>query len=237
MKSNQYVTLLALCTTSLLTACTTLPTARPLHPGEHQAGVSLGGPMVNYGGTHIPLPNAVVEGRSGIRYIRLKPLDINYGLNVTAAAFGIAQLHLGTSYLLLDENGFIPALSMTNRLFVATNALTPQDKAPGTKQAWGAHQLAFTASYMIKNQLIYLGLDQYTDFGLPQLLLTPSLGVEFDPGHAKDLKFHLEARYYAINKTKSLDTVEWTTHPRGAFGFGLGLSYTFGQRGCSCSVK
>ena len=219
----------------------TLPGARPLAPGEHEVGVTVGGPLVEFGGGNVPLPNAVVEGRSGIRLIRDRPLDLNYGLNATAIGFGIAQLHLGASYMLLEQEGAIPAISLTNRVFVATNALTPADKAPGTKSAWGAHQLELSASYLLAGHLLYLSASQYTDFGHPQLLLSPAIGVQFDPGEKKQgVQFLLEARYYAINQTKELTTVSWTSAPRGAFGVGLGLSYRFGRAfsgGCSCSVR
>ena len=235
--------LLASCLlTTLLGACMTLPGARPLSPGEHEVGVTVGGPFVEFGGANVPLPNAIVEGRSGIATLRNRPLDLQYGLNATAIGFGIAQLHLGASYLLLEQENAIPAISLTNRIFFATNALTPQDKAPGTKQAWGAHQLELTASYLVKGQLLYLGVSQYTDLGYPQLLLSPALGVQFDPGEKKrGIQFLLEARYYAVNQTKELTTVSWTSAPRGAIGVGFGLSYKFGQArpqgGCSCSVR
>lgn len=224
-----------LCTV-FITGCMTMPGARPLHPGEHQVGVSLGGPIVKFGDANVPLPGAVLEGRSGLTYLANKPVDLNYGINATAIGFGIAQLHLGASWLMLDQDGARPALSVTNRLFVGTNALTPQDKAPGTKQAWGADQLEVSASYLLGQQLVYLSIAQYTDFGLPDLLLTPALGAMFDFGELNGFKLMLEARYYAINKKKSLTTVEWSSAPRGGLGVGVGFSYAFGQRGCSCAV-
>ena len=219
---------------ALLAGCTTMPGARPLHPGEHQVGVTLGGPAVEFGQASVPLPNAILEGRSGLGYLRLRPLDLNYGLNATALAFGIAQLHVGASWLMLDQEGARPALSLTNRLFLATNALTPQDKAPGAKRAWGADQVELSASYLLGTQLVYLSLSQYVDFGLPQWVLTPALGAMFDFGRREGVKLMLEARYYGLNLTKEFTTVQWTTGPRGALGVGLGLSYAFGDRRCSC---
>ena len=113
------------------------------------------------------------------------------------------------------------------------------EKAPGTKQAWGAHQLEVSLSYLLKGHLLYGSVSQYTDFSYPGLLLTPALGVQLDPGTKKQgLQFLLEARYYAINQTKELTTVRWTSAPRGAVGVGFGISYKFGQqRGCSCSAR
>ncbi len=213
-----------------------MPGARPLHPGEHQVGVTIGGPLVVSGGSNIPLPNAIVEGRSGLTYLAQKPLDLNYGVNATALGFGIAQLHVGASWMMLTQEGARPALSLTNRLFVGTNALSPQEKAPGTKRAWGADQLELSASYLLGQQLVYVSLSQYTDLGLPGLLLTPALGAMFDFGESDGFKLMVEARYYAINQHKDLTTITWTSGPRGALGLGFGFSYAFGQRRCSCSV-
>lgn len=218
------------------TGCMTLPGARPLHRGEHQVGLSVGGPLVVVSDQKIPLPNAILEGRSGVGYIVERPIDLNYGLNLTAIGFGVAQLHLGASWLMFDQRGAIPALAVTDRLFVATNALTPQDKAPGSKQAWASDQIELSASWLLGQQLLYVSLSQYTDFGLPRLLLTPALGVMFDFGERDGFKLMLEGRYYAINQRKELTTIRWATDPRGALGVGIGVSYAFGQRGCSCHV-
>ena len=67
-------------------ACGTMNTARPLDKGQTAVGLTLGGPMVEFGGSFVPLPNAVVEGRTGMKPLNGKNWDINYGLNLTALA-------------------------------------------------------------------------------------------------------------------------------------------------------
>ena len=219
--------LLALLLTLLLSGCMTLPSPRPLETGEHQVGLTLGGPAVQIGGTPIPLPMANLEGRSGLPRLLDRPLDVNYGLNTTALAFGIVQGHLGASYLLVQEEGFRPALTLTNRLFLATNFPVASQRAPDSGGVWAADQIELTASYLLGNHLLYAGLGQYFDFTSPRLLLTPSLGILLAPGQAQRWRFSAEARYFAVNQINAFDAVRWAPEARGALGVGLGLSYTF----------
>lgn len=229
--------LLTLCASlTASTGCMTMSGARPLYPGQHQAGVTVGGPMVELG-SPLPLPNAVIEGRSGLTYLNKRPLDLNYGLNATAIALGILQVHVGASWLLVGQRGAWPALSVTNRLFFGANILTTEDKAPGSTGAWGADQLELTASYMFGRQLVYLSLAEYLDFGAPDLLLTPALGTELDFGEKGGVKLGIEARYFAVNKRRDVRAVNWFPGSRGALGVGLGISYAFGGRCSACQLE
>ena len=54
-----------------------------MEPGQHRAGVTFGGPFTTTLGPPIPIPNLIVEGRSGLEPVAGRPLDVNYGLNAT----------------------------------------------------------------------------------------------------------------------------------------------------------
>lgn len=215
-----------------LAGCFTFNGARPLEPGEHQAGVTLGGPIVQLGAP-IPLPQATLEGRSGVAKPLDRPLDVHYGLGATGLAFGILNLHAGASWLLFDQAGWRPALSLTNRVFFATNILTTGDRAEGQKGVWALDQVELTTSYALGDHLVYLGLAQYTDFRTPSLLLTPVLGGELDPGEAGGVKLQLEGRYFGVNRYRQITTIDWWPGQRGALGLSFGISYAF-SGGCSC---
>ena len=77
----------------LMSACGALNTARPLDKGEHRVGVTGGGAVLKALGPPIPLPNLVIEGQSGLSPVQGRPLDVNYGINTTALAFGTVGLH------------------------------------------------------------------------------------------------------------------------------------------------
>ena len=208
----------------LSSGCGTLSTARPLEPGQHEVGITLGGAIVDIGAP-IPIPNAVIEGRSGITEVLDRPLDINYGLNATALAFGILQGHVGMSWLLAPQNKGVPAVSFTERTWWASNALGLPWREDKRATFWGAQQFEVDVSWEISNQILYVGLAQYIDFGVPELALTPVLGATFDPGKEAGLRLHLEMKWWAINQPHVYDGVTWVPDSFGAIGVHMGLSY------------
>lgn len=207
--------------------CSTLSGARPLEPGQHQFGMTLGGPMVLLGEAPIPLPNANLEGRHGLAVLADRPIDINYGVNATAFAFGMLQVHVGSSYLLLHQDGGIPAISVTDRIFFAINPFDLSSKADGAFGAWGMNQVEFSFSWLLGGQLVYVALAHYLDFLEPGLLFTPALGAAFDPGDEGGLRLNLELRWYALSFTKDLDTVRWFPGGQGPGSLGVSLGFSY----------
>ncbi|MCB9765441.1 MAG: hypothetical protein H6739_37045 [Alphaproteobacteria bacterium] len=207
-----------------LAACGTMNGARPLTQGQHAVGLTVGGPMVNLGAP-IPLPNAVLEGRSGLPALAGRPTDLNYGLNLTAAAFGVVGGHVGASHLLLDQRGARPALSATDRLYVYDNHLDRSDAAE-SRALWAMDQLELTASWAPKGQLLYLGAAEYLDFRNPRLTLTPFAGAALDFGRPGGFGLQVESRYFAANAAPVNTAVPWISLGRGAVGLTLGASWT-----------
>lgn len=212
----------------ILSACGVHHSARPLDKGEHRVGATFGGPMVAFGGAVIPLPNLVVQGASGVAELNDKPLELDYGLNVTALAFGQLGLHLGGSYLLLEQKGAIPALSVTDRIYIYNNYISPTT-TPEAKGFSFVDQLEVTASWLVKEQLIYGGLAQYTDLKSPGLILSPFMGLDLSHGSGP-WSVQIEGRYMGVNLSKEVNTIEWVgVGDRGAVAFNLGFSRTFGE--------
>ena len=211
------------------TACGTMNSARPLNEGQHAVGITLGGPMVEFGGNYVPLPNAVVEGRSGMTPIADKNWDLNYGLNLTALPFDQVGVHLGASFQAMKQNGNIPALSFTNRFFFYSNHLSG-NTIDGSKGIWMNDELSVTVSWKLGRQMVYTGFSQYFDLSAPSLTLTPFVGAEFfNTGVKNGFVLQFELRNYAVGRNPSITTAKWNT-PFGSGGFGgnLGLVYRFG---------
>ncbi|MCO4773404.1 MAG: hypothetical protein KDA24_25450 [Deltaproteobacteria bacterium] len=209
--------------------CATLNGARPLEPGETELGISIGGPVLEFGGGALPVPNLNIQGRHGLVRALNRPLDIAYGLNATALPFGILQGHVGVNWLLVHQKQGAPALAITYNQFFATNALGLPSKPKGELEGWAANQIEANLSWLIKQQLIYVGLAQYFDFGNPQLTLTPSFGVVLDTSPKKDggVRLHFDFRWYAVTQKDIYDTIRWVpghSGGQGAFGFGGGIS-------------
>jgi hypothetical protein len=218
---------------SLLCGCATLSGARPLDQGEHAVGVTLGGAMLTFSGAPMPLPNAVVEGRSGLAPFAGRPTEVSYGLDATGLVFGILPLHAGLSWQFTDQRKALPAFTLTDRLWFATNAIGLGLRADPKLQAWASNQIEVDASWLVGRQLLYLGLATYADLGSPRLNLTPLGGVVFDfAASRRGLLLQLEARWYAANVPPDLDLISWIpARGNGALGVTLGFGYRFGGEG------
>lgn len=228
MLINLKTCLLAMVVACMAMGCSTLNGARPLAAGEHEVGITGGGPVVMLGESPIPIPSLVLEGRSGVTEVLERPLDVNYGLNATGLPFGILQVHAGTSWLALDQRGAVPALSVGARLYFANNLMAMGGKAEGSEAVfWLNNQWEVTGSWLVGQQLLYLGLAQYLDFGNPALTLTPFVGASFDPGAAGGLKIQVEARWFAVNQAPTYDAIRWFPETTGSLGGSLGVSYVF----------
>ncbi len=210
--------------TSLLTACGVMNGARPQAPGTHAAGLTLGGPMLAAAGLVLPLPNAVLEGRSGLPRLLDRELDVNYGVNLSAIAFGQAGVHVGASWLLLEQQGWRPALSVSDRVYLYTNAF---DRTKAQREWWAATQVELTASYALGSHLVYFGAAEALDFRNPRLLLSPFIGLQAAPASDR-VRFQLEARWHAMNALPEAQNVDWITPGRGAIGLNAGVAVTLG---------
>lgn len=210
---------------ALASGCGTLTTARPLDPGEHVVGATLGGPVADLGFVTMPLPNLVVQGRSGLSPLAGRPLEVDYGLNLTAAAFGVVGAHVGGSWQLLDQQGGVPALTLSERMFVYDSHLSFSREAD-VRASYFLNQSELLASWDTRRALLYVGVGNYLDFGEPRLLLTPALGASLHLGPQWDLQ--LEGRAYAVGQTKQYNGLRWVSLGSGALGGTLSVSRRFG---------
>ena len=208
--------------------CGTMNAARPLDAGEHRVGFNFGGPFTTSLGPPIPVPNFVVEARSGLEPLGSIPVDLNYGLNMTMFAFGVTGLHTGASFHLLEQNGAAPALSVTERLHIYNNVIGSKPK--GTKTFWGLNEFDVTASWLAGHHILYVGMSDAIDFGDPELLISPFLGAELRP-KGKGFAWQLESRWLGANYSPEVYDVSWlnTGDPgHGLFTFTVGASWTIG---------
>jgi hypothetical protein len=213
----------ALCTSVIMGGCSTLNTAKPLSPGQHEVAATMGGPLTQVSGNYIPLPNSVIEGRSGLITIAERPLDLNYGLYLTPIAFGQMGVHVGGSYLLWDQKDRLPALSLSDRLYFFHNYFDTAKPDYGRGSVF-VHQLEATLSYEIGSFLTYGGLANYADLSDLNLMLTPFLGAELPTG-LDGFKLQLEARYYAANRSRLIESVKFYNFESGNGGFGMNFGF------------
>jgi len=209
--------------------CGTMNAARPLNKGEHAVGATFGGPMVKLGAP-LPLPSFVVEGRHGLAPVLDRPFDVHYGVNLTAASFGIAQVHGGVGWQLTDQQRGLPAWTVASRLFLADNHFAGGRVASAERALWVLNQSDLLASWQRSRWLGYTGLSQLTDFRYPGLHLAPILGGQVALGEQQSWSLQLESRYYGVNRRSSSTAVPWVTFGPGAMGINIGVQKRLGGR-------
>jgi hypothetical protein len=144
--------------------------------------------------------------------------DVSAHLHLTTLVFGVAGLDVGSSYLLLFEDGAIPAVSISGRLYGFT------DFQSGARAYLEG---AATASYLFNQRfLTYLSVAPLIQFNAPPIL-SLAVGEEFQFGR---WGVQIEGRWYAPNIGSQYQTVEWLgLAGQGALGVVLGLRYRFGE--------
>ena len=212
-------------------ACGTLSASHPLEPGDHQLGITFGGPFTTSLGPPIPVPNLIAEGRTGLEPFGELPLDINYGVNLTSIAFGLMGVHGGASLHLLEGSGWRPNLAVTERLHLYHNYFDTT-KPKDTRMMWGLNELDLTASWGLGRHFVYAGVSNVLDLADPEFLVSPFLGIDLQPKDRR-LGFQLETRVLGANFSPEIWDVTWLSLG-GEPGHGLisvtaSLSWALGQ--------
>ncbi len=214
-----------------LTACGTLSGARPLPPGQHEVGLTVGGPLLEFGAP-VPLPNVIVGARSGLGRIADREVDLGYGTNLTGLGFGIVSGYADLGWLVARQQGGVPALTVRNKLLLTTHALAgDRDFTYAPRSAWVADHIELLASWQVGGTVLHASLGQVFDLADPGLLLVPGLGARIDGGEpGRGLVFSPELRWWGINRRYAQsDTVAWIPGSPGALGVHLGLSVPVGK--------
>lgn len=194
---------------TMVAGCGTLSAVTPMEPGEHRVGATFGGPFTTNLGPPIPVPNLILEARSGVEPVAGMPVDINYGLNATTLAFGLVGVHGGASIHLLENEGWRPGLSVTEKLHLYNNYLD-FSKPAETRTYWGINEFDVTASWAIGNHRLYIGGSDILDLADPELLVAPFAGVELTPG-GDGPSFQIESRILGANFSPEIWDLTWLT--------------------------
>ena len=91
-----------------LSTCSTTRYVKPLKPGEHRAGLSVGGPLFDNLGFPIPVPNLSLDYQYGLA----QNLGVGGGVYLTPIFFGLGgMVELDIAYTVLLQKGLIPNLT------------------------------------------------------------------------------------------------------------------------------
>ncbi|CAN5575384.1 hypothetical protein BH11BAC1_BH11BAC1_07730 [soil metagenome] len=207
--------------TCTLAACTPMRFVKPLEKNQQAANISIGGELIKYNSSTIPIPFLTANYGYGID----SSLTAFASLNITSALFGNFQLGLGATKQLLKQHQYCPAMSVSPAFdFIYRN-----------KNAVKLYpQLAMNAfwEYGKKKNLVYLGIDNWFELATKRAygrkqenhwFFMPALGHSFC---GKKGSFTTEVRAIAPNIPNEKLVIEYVT-PFGTHGaFGVYIGYT-----------
>ncbi len=201
----------------LATGCGLTTQVRPVPRGTVQVEGALGGPFVRVGPV-VPVPLSAVGARYGVA----ERVDVSAHAHLTSLTFGVAGLDVGGSWLALEQDGAVPAVSLGGRLYGFTSVLASREAAPRAYL-----EVSPTVSYLFSERF----LTYVTGTGLVQLaggppLLSLAVGeeVQFEPWGVQ-----MELRWYQPDYATRFNAADWQgVGGLGALGAVLGVRYRFG---------
>lgn len=208
-------------------ACTTQKIVKPLQKGQQQVSANLGGPLIGFAGTTIPIPLTSINYARGLQ----DNITLHGGLQTTSLLYRTLQIDAGVTYGLFQANGWTPGLSLSG-------------------------SLNFLSDFRENNSKVYPQLDAniYWDYGNEHFMYFGSTnwvelskskahseiqekrwltGIQFGNTWVLE-KWNLtaESKWLAptrssLNSVVDYKTYSWNGVPRGAVGIYLGFARKF----------
>jgi hypothetical protein len=152
----------------LLYACAPSRFVEPLDKGEWSVGADLGGPILNYNGAPIPTPLSQIEVGYGID----SSITIHGGLHLTSIFYGNAQLDLGATFKVYDQEGWKPNISVAGGF----NAI--YSPSTGKADFWPILDANLYWNYGRRLNYVYFGTSNYFDLSgsATTWVFSPQLG-------------------------------------------------------------
>ena len=209
---------------ALLASCAPARFVKPLDDGQQAVALSVGGPLIGYGNSTIPMP--LLSAAYGYGF------DSTFtgfgGLNFTSGLYGNVQLDLGVTKKLFSQKGYAPALSITP---VANIIYRNKD----AKKFYP--QLDINAYWEVNHRrnLIYAGISNWFELSGNKAydkeqsnhwLLTPQVGHSF---LRRKWDLTIEAKVIAPHISYQSNVVEYKSPfgKNGAFGIYFGYTRKF----------
>ena len=218
MTRSKIITGLACLFICVITAgvqCGTVASVRPIGKDRSSLTFCAGGPIAPVFDIQMPIPYSVLRYRRGLN----ESTDFHLGLHPTMMVLGNVALEVGITKLLINQNGWRPALAVEGSVYGFMHAFDLS-----TTRAYP--EIGLVASYSLsgRGHLVYFGMQNIIQYDEPYWIFAPLLGVELPFGR---FNVNLEAKWYAPTERSDNRVVDYTLIPadKGAIGFVWGLSY------------
>jgi len=190
MRRFVLATLLAL--SGLALGCGAHTSLEPLGQGRLSPNLSVGGPIVEAFGTHIPIPYLL----AGADYGLSDDVNLSGGVHLLPLAYGIVGADVGATWFPVRNSGWRPTLGVGPRLYAFASVREGVDE-----RAMVLPTLSGSAAWAAGRGMAYTGADvavpltrsEY-DEDAARVLLSPFVGYRWDVGRRyallAELKWH-----------------------------------------------
>lgn len=203
--------------TFLLMACAPARFVEPLDKGEWSVGAELGGPVLNFDGAPIPTPLSAIEVGYGID----SSITVHGGLHLTSMFYGNAQLDLGATFKVHEQEGWKPNISVA----AGFNAI--YSPSAGKADFWPVLDANLYWNYGRRRNYVYFGANNYFDFSSSSTwLFNPQLG-HVVKGKLDRWQLITEFKWIApFRQNEAAFVPYYGIAKHGALGFFLGVRRT-----------
>jgi hypothetical protein len=189
-----------------LAGCSAHTSLEPIGEKHLDVNLSVGGPVVKAFNNHIPIPYFV----GGAKYGLTSDINACAGFHFTSLPYKLLGIELGVSYFPTANNGFIPTVG------ISPSILSFASLKPGITSRFRVYPtFTTTASWHVKNNLIFTGFDftlpftkpDYDDSS-PKFIFSPFAGCRFELGGS--FRLITEIKWQGANIKSNQIAVEYT---------------------------
>lgn len=209
--------------------CVPQKIVKPLQTGQKQLNASIGGPLIAFAGTTIPIPLTSINYAQGVT----DSLTFHGGLQLTSLAYKTIQLDAGATYGIIKPKGWQPGLSASGSLNVLTDLretafrIYPQ---LDVNAYWDYGQNHFMY-FGVTNWIELNGNRAHEEEQNQQILSGIQFGNTFTQGK---WSFTLESKWLAPTRNTRNLTIDYKTYqlggePKGAVGVYFGITKILGK--------
>lgn len=203
----------------IISSCAPARIVKPLDKGQKVVGINAGGPLIEFADLTIPMPLSSVYGGYGVT----ENSTVYGGIHTTSLLFGVYQTDLGLNQRLLEQNKYIPGITLNP----AVNLMT--GKWEGAFKFYPELGVNACWNYASKDHYFYAGSMIWPELE-PKDLSSPFI-LSFQAGHTFSTPrwfYTVEARLLGPFKSHKDIVVDYKgLGNNGAFGVYFSVSRKF----------
>ena len=223
MNKKYFTYLYVLIFIQFLLSCAPSRIVRPLEKGQQTISANVGGPLIGFAGTTIPMPLSSFSYAHGVK----DNVTLFGGMHATAMLYGVFQTDIGACIGVLNQDSTKIGLSVNPVLNLAF------DKWEGNFKAWPEIDVNVYWQFSPNKSFAYLGISNWFELASkkaheqPQehrMLINPHLGYTYV---RTKWNYTMELKYLTPNIKNQPNVVDYKSF--GERG-GVGVYFNFSRK-------